>query len=48
MVAALDKYRRPQMSFGGEKHVKNYLSERFIVNKPISGVESASSVDFNR
>ncbi|XP_076109129.1 E3 ubiquitin-protein ligase rnf213-alpha-like [Mytilus galloprovincialis] len=48
MVAALDKYRRPQMSFGGEKHVKTYLSERFIVDKPICGVEPASSVDFNR
>ncbi|CAG2236708.1 RNF213 [Mytilus edulis] len=47
MVAALDKYRRPQMSFGGEKHVKTYLAKRFIVDKSISGVETASSVDFN-
>ncbi|XP_071137105.1 E3 ubiquitin-protein ligase rnf213-alpha-like [Mytilus edulis] len=48
LVAALDKYRRPQMSFGGEKHVKTYLSKRFVVDKPISGIETASYVDFDR
>ena len=48
MVAALDKYRRPQLTFGGESHVKEYLSKRFTVNRSTHGIESASCVDFKR
>ncbi|VDI52691.1 Hypothetical predicted protein, partial [Mytilus galloprovincialis] len=43
MVAALDQYRRPQMSFDGERRAKTYLSKRYIVDKP----NAASCVDFD-
>lgn len=48
IVAALDKYRIPLMSFEAETNVKRFLSERFIVDKLVSGVEPASFVDFSR
>lgn len=48
MVAALDKYRIPQIAFGGEAHVKEYMSKSFIVENKDSRVDPASSVDFDR
>lgn len=48
MVAALDKYRIPLMGFGGEAHVKAYLSKRFTVDKLVDSVQPASFVDFGR
>ncbi|CAC5422256.1 RNF213 [Mytilus coruscus] len=48
MVAALDKYRIPQIAFGGEAHVKEYVSKSFIMENKDSRVDPASSVDFNR
>ena len=48
MVAALDKYHRPQFTLGGENHVKTFLSKRFTVDNLVNGIEPASYVDFDR